>query len=186
VIEKLIALSASPQHVFLRGNHDLWMLNAKHDREWFSSWLSVGGTETLDSYNACALSNVPQEHFNWLEETRYFFQTESHIFAHGAISQKPPHENREDWLLWRRIYDITPHPSGRRVICGHTAQKDGRPLDIGHAVCIDTFCYGGQWLTALDVDSNQLFQANESSQTRCGALEEFGKRPDGPLLANER
>ncbi|MEL7086916.1 MAG: serine/threonine protein phosphatase, partial [Planctomycetota bacterium] len=61
-----------------------------------------------------------------------------------------------------------PHVSGKLMVCGHTSQKDGRIDDLGHAVCIDTHACGGQWLTALDVDTGKLWQANENGRTQSG------------------
>lgn len=175
VIEKLIQLSQVSQHVFLRGNHDQWMLSARYNKDEFRGWESVGGYATLDSYEACTLDDVPSEHFDWQQTTRYFFQTETHIFVHGSIGYDPPHKTSERVLLWQRIYGIEEHPSGKFVICGHTAQGDGRVLDLGHAICIDTCCCGGKWLTGLDVESDQVFQANEQGATQIGTLKELGK-----------
>jgi serine/threonine protein phosphatase 1 len=53
---------------------------------------------------------------------------------------------------------------------GHTPQKTGEVLDIGHLVCIDTHCHGGEWLTALDVGSGHWWQANERGEVREGRL----------------
>ncbi len=71
-------------------------------------------------------------------------------------------------LRWEKLTDNIPtaHTSGKRVILGHTHQRDGEILDLGYLVCIDTFCYGGGWLTALDVHSNQLWQANLEGELR--------------------
>ena len=56
-------------------------------------------------------------------------------------------------LRWESLRDTTPgpHESGKAVIVGHKSQKGGEILDLGHLKCIDTFCYGGGWLTALEV-----------------------------------
>lgn len=171
VIEHLMALSQNPTHQFLRGNHEQWMLDSLWDDDWVNSWGMVGGRETLESYNALDLVEVPEAHWDWLNQTRLFFQTNSEIFVHGAIDQQAPEHNSETWLLWQRIHDMKkPHPSGKRVICGHTSQKKGLPLNLGHAVCIDTYCYGGGWLSALEIASNQVFQANENGQIRHFAL----------------
>ena len=59
------------------------------------------------------------------------------------------------------------------MVFGHTAQKSGWPLTIGHAVCIDTWVYGPTgWLTCLDVDSGEVWQARENGETRTGWLDE--------------
>ena len=59
-----------------------------------------------------------------------------------------------------------PHQSGKTAVVGHTPQADGSVLDLGHIVCIDTFCVGGQWLTAFDVTSGTFWQANNEGQVR--------------------
>ncbi len=69
-------------------------------------------------------------------------------------------------MMWGNWSQIGAHPSGDRIIVGHSAQRSGLPLDRGFAVCIDTYCYGGGWLTALDVWSDEVFQANEAGQMR--------------------
>ena len=56
--------------------------------------------------------------------------------------------------------------SGKIAIVGHTPQKHGDILDLGYLKCIDTFCHGGGWLTALDVDAGRVWQANMAGQMR--------------------
>ena len=176
VIDRLIELDRQGRSTFLRGNHEAWMLKARVDLSWLRSWWEVGGLETVESYDALSLDDIPPTHWRFVERTKLFYQTEGHIFVHGASGEGPLEDTPEYWLLWRRIFDIEPHPSGKRVICGHTSQKSGRPLDRGFAVCIDTFAHGGGWLTALEVSSDEVFQANELGQTRCGTLKELGEK----------
>jgi len=59
-----------------------------------------------------------------------------------------------------------PHVSGKTVITGHSSQKTGEILDLGHLVCIDTYSHGGGWLTALEVQSRHLWQANQQGELR--------------------
>jgi serine/threonine protein phosphatase 1 len=54
-----------------------------------------------------------------------------------------------------------PHYSGKIAILGHTAQRDGRILDLGYLKCIDTCCYGEGNLTALEVHTGQTWQADK-------------------------
>lgn len=175
VIQRLLGLEHEGQHIFLRGNHEAWMLSARTNFSMFQSWLEVGGVETLESYETVDLFAIPTSHWLFIERTRLFFESEGHIFVHGASGQGPLAETDEVWLLWHRIHNIEPHPSGKRVICGHTSQKKGRPLNRDFAVCIDTYAYGGGWLTALEVSSDEVFQANQFGETRSGTLEELGK-----------
>jgi serine/threonine protein phosphatase 1 len=60
--------------------------------------------------------------------------------------------------------------SGKTAVVGHTPQLDGRVLDLGHLVCIDTCCFANGWLTALEVGSGTFWQANEEGAMRTGVL----------------
>ena len=65
---------------------------------------------------------------------------------------------------------IKPHKSGKKIICGHSLQRSGQISDVGFAVCIETGAAFGGWLTCLDVDSGEFWQANEQGETRAGSL----------------
>jgi serine/threonine protein phosphatase 1 len=39
-------------------------------------------------------------------------------------------------------------------------------LNIGHAVCIDTWACGDGWLTAFDVTNGAYWQTNEKGERR--------------------
>jgi serine/threonine protein phosphatase 1 len=59
------------------------------------------------------------------------------------------------------------------MVCGHTEQQSGVPLNVGHAVCLDTWVYGQGWLTCLDVASGQIWQANQRGQRRGSNLNDY-------------
>jgi serine/threonine protein phosphatase 1 len=63
--------------------------------------------------------------------------------------------------LWAKA-----HCSGKTAIVGHTSQKGGEILDLGFLKCIDTYCRGGKWLTALDVNAGRIWQASNAGQLR--------------------
>ena len=141
--------------------------NAREDRQWYTSWLSrgVGGLATLDSYGS--FKDIPLAHWQFLDNLVEYYETETEIFVHGAVdAELELFDQNQQVLLWERVDNQAPHFSGKRVICGHTSQKNGLPLDNSHAVCIDTFCCGGGWLSALDVTTNRVWQANEAGDTR--------------------
>ena len=59
-----------------------------------------------------------------------------------------------------------PHESGKIAVVGHTSLKDGDILDLGHLICIDTYCWGGGWLTALDTSTGQAWQVDREGRLR--------------------
>ena len=175
VIERLLELQLRTMLVPLLGNHDrmfLEVLGGCFDR--YAAWLSVGGVETLESYGGS--SQVPESHERFLREgCRLFYEPEGAevFFVHGSAAPDVPLARQtEEWLLWRRVHEAKGwHLSGRRMICGHTAQRSGHPLVLPHAVCIDTFVFGGGWLSCLDVQRGRVAQANQEGQVRWLDLE---------------
>ena len=73
-------------------------------------------------------------------------------------------------LLWRVTAAATavPHHSGKVAVVGHTPQLSGEVLDLGFLLCIDTNCARGGWLTALDVDTGRVWQADRTGRLRTG------------------
>ena len=157
--------------VALRGNHDLLMLEARESAAKFAVWMDCNGHTTLASYGLpprrASLDKIPRKHWKFLESTKPYFETKSHFFVHGNVDPDLPLKKQPEYLLlWEKFYDPPPHMSGKTMVCGHTSQKDGHIDDIGHAVCIDTYACGGQWLTALDIDTDKLWQADEEGHTQ--------------------
>ncbi|MEM7676633.1 MAG: metallophosphoesterase [Myxococcota bacterium] len=164
----------------LRGNHEIMFVDARDAPGARPGWLRVGGKATLASYgiewspsSPVAFDAIPDEHWTFFEQRcRPYFETEGHIFVHASVdAETPMHAQSPTDLYWQSIYGAAPHCSGKTVICGHSTQRSGDPLDLGYAVCIDTFAYGDGWLTCLDVDSGRYWQASETGQTRDGTLD---------------
>lgn len=175
VIEGLVLLGKQYQAIFLRGNHELMMIEARKDTLEANGWQSCGGLETIESYGALYRNDwaqyIPQDHWDFLDATRRFFETETHIFVHACVDPKMDMNEQPDWLLFWEFFDrIQPHKSGKKIICGHSPQRTGLIKDLGFAACIDTGAIYGGWLTCLDVTSGRYWQANEQGQTRDGIL----------------
>lgn len=167
VIEMLRELSGRCRLVPLMGNHDRMFLDALGGRS-SMAWLDVGGRSTVESYGR-DLGLVPAEHVEFLRACPLYHETDSHIFVHAsyqpelAMDRQPPY-----LILWESLrgYVPGPHESGKRVVVGHSSQKEGRVLDLGHLICIDTYCWGGGWLTALDVETGRTWQADRVGRMR--------------------
>jgi serine/threonine protein phosphatase 1 len=175
VIEFLIDLSKRQRCVFLRGNHEVMMLQSRGDGATTTTWRFCGGSETLRSYDYWGEDAwwdfIPKTHWDFLKETRRYFETERQIFVHGCVDPNLEMEEQQDSILfWERFEEIRPHRSGKKIICGHTPDLDGEIQDVGFAVCIDTAAALGGWLTALDVDSGWVWQANEKGEQRRGKM----------------
>jgi len=168
VLERLLALRDSCRLVPILGNHEQMLLDAVDARVPLQDWLIHGGAETLDSYGAdAALGAVPKSHVDFLRSWGDYYETESHFFVHGNYLSGEVLA-RQPWqsLRWESLRTRTPatHCSGKTAVMGHTSDKSGKILDLGHLVCIDTYCHGGYWLTALEPSTRKIWQANESGE----------------------
>jgi serine/threonine protein phosphatase 1 len=175
VVESLLDLSRKCASVFLRGNHEAMILDAREDALKANVWQSYGGFEALISYGAEYNQNwasvIPDSHWNFFERTARHFETEDHIFIHACLDAEADMEDQPDWLLyWESLDRLKPHKSGKRIVCGHSPQRSGQILDLGFALCIDTGAVNGGWLTCLDVSSGAWWQSNEKRQTRLGSI----------------
>ena len=165
------------------GNHEEMLLGALTSEQLKQSWLMCGGVSTLNSYRFGGdIDVIPDEHFEFIRRCRPFYETNSHIFVHAnyiadlALEEQPEHVLR--WSLLEQPYP-EPHCSGKTVLMGHTEQRNGEILNLGHALCIDTYCHGYGWLTAVDVNSGEVWQTS-----RWGALRE-GESLDGLQRARQ-
>jgi serine/threonine protein phosphatase 1 len=169
VIERLIDLSHQCRLVPLLGNHDQMLLNARSGLHTMN-WVRMGGLATLHSYGTVReLNLIPDDHIKFLKSCLDHFETETHIFVHANYFPNLPMDEQPVLMLrWESIRDMTPgpHQSGKTVIVGHTSQKNGEILDLGHVKCIDTFCCGGGWLTALDIQTEEVWQADREGTMR--------------------
>ncbi|MGK7922802.1 MAG: metallophosphoesterase family protein [Trichodesmium sp.] len=178
VIDRLIALHQTRQLIALRGNHELMMLRSRNSSEYKARWHKSGGKETLASYSKSRKyqkSNIPDEHWHFLENVCVdWWESEKHFFVHAnAAADTSLHQQSEYKLFWEKLDNPIPHFSGKTMVCGHTSQKSGKPLNLGHAICIDTRVYDQGWLTCLDVNSGKVWQANKKGKLRTASIDDF-------------
>ncbi len=170
VIDRLIRLGERCHLVPVLGNHDQTLLDVLAGSQPIAWFFDIGGIATIDSYGKGRdLGLIPIEHVEFLESCREFHETETHIFVHANYyADLPMEEQPVGTMRWESLRDGIPgpHHSGKTVIVGHTAQKHGEILDLDYLKCIDTFCYGGGWLTALEVFTGETWQANQRGQLR--------------------
>lgn len=174
VVDRVINLRDECRVVCITGNHEEMMRDAISGRGLLNAWLDVGGRATLESYGG-VIEDIPAEHIRFLVSGSPFWETDSEIFIHANLESRVSLPNQaSEYLRWKHLGGMEPpHVSGKRVICGHTSQTDGKPLVFDGWVCIDTFPHGGKWLTCLDVASNHIYQASEECEAREFPLSTF-------------
>ena len=172
VLDQLITLSSRCHVVALLGNHEEMLLNALESRSEFKYWLKLGGEQTLRSYSSAirpGLEVIPAEHIRFIQGCRPYFETERHIFVHASYDPELPMDRQsERSLRWESVNPdkMRPHFSGKVLIAGHTRQRSGQILDLGFFKLLDTDAFGGGFLTAMEVQTGAIIQANQQGQLR--------------------
>jgi serine/threonine protein phosphatase 1 len=155
------------QIVPLLGNHEEMLLTALARPFTVDDWLACGGEATLRSYGVSDPLHLPEEHVAYIRTWGDYFETPTHFFAHGNYAADIPLD-QQTWEFWRweplRVSMPGPHQNGKIAVVGHTSQKTGKILDLNYLVCIDTYCHGGGKLTALDVVSGRIWQADAAGR----------------------
>jgi serine/threonine protein phosphatase 1 len=177
VLDQLVALAGRCVLVPLLGNHEEMLLAALEGQSELNYWLKFGGTAALASYGYSGGPDIrpgdlraliPGEHLDFVKRCRDYFETVGHIFVHAYYEpDRPLREQSWGGLRWASLPPIPArHCSGKVAVVGHSPQKSGEVLDLGFFKCIDTYCHGGGWLTALEVCTGQVWQADAQGRLR--------------------
>ena len=177
VIERLIQISKTHKLIALKGNHELLLIrNRFHPLEYLIKNQLIG-SETLLSYKQqeFSLSNIPENHWHFLSHTCLdSWENETHIFVHANLDPcLPLNQQPEEQLFWEKFISPSPHYSGKTMICGHTCQKSGKPVNLGYAICLDTWACGEGWLSCLDIYGGQIWQVNQQGQIKTANIKDF-------------
>lgn len=173
VIQQIIDLRQCCRVVALRGNHEIMLLGVALGGLNDAVWLENGGVATVSSYGG-SLSKIPPDHLEFFQRLEPYHETNDTIFVHaGYDHQLDMHEQDFATIYWKHlpIPLPPPHKSGKRVIVGHTPQPSGHVLDAGHMVCIDTYCFGGGYLTAFETETCSVIQADRHGHMRRAPLQ---------------
>ncbi|MBL9124907.1 MAG: metallophosphoesterase [Planctomycetaceae bacterium] len=174
VIDRLIELKRRCSLVLIEGNHEEMMFAARESEKALRYWENCGGVATLNSFRfGGSLKDIPREYWELLAEGLPYYETEDQIFTHANYQPDLPMSAQPGYQLRWALFEperMQPHVSGKSVWVGHTEQVQGEILDLGFAICIDTACWRYGWLTAVEVETKQVWQAN-----RWGSLREVGE-----------
>jgi len=167
VVDRLIEFKSEVDSVFLRGNHEQMLLDARFNGN-FSLWMMNGGRRTLQSYGIEGKSvNIPEEHLDFYNSTQLYYETEDYFFVHAGLSPaKTIKESINDddevkEFLWERSHlNASETPWEKTVVFGHTPRPN--PLKKDSMLGIDTGCVydrvGYGKLTAVALPEEEFIQ----------------------------
>lgn len=164
VVDDLIEFAAEyPRTVFLRGNHEEWLLHC-HRGGGARDWLRYGGLETLRSYGAPIERRlrrwqgfIPERHMEFYTQLALDHRSENHWFVHAGLVPHPRQPGAWSPDLWVRDEFINDDSDfGRLAIFGHTPQiLPYVPLAMPNKVCLDTGAAFGGPLTVAGFDDSR-------------------------------
>lgn len=144
VIDRMLELKETHQCVFLRGNHEKFMMDYLQNGS-INLWNQNGGLATLRSYGGGHRgAQIPDEHATFVRETELFYETDEFFFVHAGLKPRLSVEKNkqrfgEDVFLWERSHmEASTLKWEKTVVCGHTPQPD--PVNRDRLIAIDTGC----------------------------------------------
>ena len=153
------------ENVYLKGNHDAWLLGFLEDAADGADWLACGGQATLYSYRIaqpelalgrglndvrCELRRaIPETHLRFLLALRSWHLLGDYLFVHAGIRPGLAlEEQTEADLLWIRDDFLNcDEDHGKMVVHGHTVTD--RPDVRFNRIGIDTGGFATNRLTCL-------------------------------------
>ena len=182
VIERLIELSKTNSCVFIKGNHDVWC------EEWLASgfvndvWYMHGGKETMESYSAFS-KEEKLEHLDFFESMPlYHLDSQNRLFVHAGFTSMNGVEKEYDVrgfyfdrTLWEtaRILSMVDKKKHKKVdtrlslykeiYIGHTPTinfNEDKPMNCGNVWNVDTGATFTGKLSAIDIDTKNVFQSD--------------------------
>ena len=162
VIDQILDAKKRCKVISLRGNHEIMLVGVVIHGLEAEPWFRSGGHATITSYGG-SIEKIPQSHLDFFQTLRPFYETDQEIFVHAGYVPDGDLESQDDAVTyWEHLPNVIPppHRSGKRVFVGHTPQANGEILDGGHLVCVDTCCFGGGYLTALEVNTFETIQCD--------------------------
>jgi len=167
VVSQLMAWQiAHPHWIFLMGNHEELLLNAREawasgDRASFARWWTQGGEATWRSYllpgqpdppvEESPFATIDAQHVAWLEQLPRIHVTPSYVFVHAGVRPGIPlADNDPDDLIWIRDEFIqSDWDWGKRVIYGHTPVTE--PLIMRNKIGLNTLPRNVGKLTVVEL-----------------------------------
>jgi serine/threonine protein phosphatase 1 len=177
VLRRVRTLSQNHRINIIMGNHEQMMLEARESHDKYADWLKNGGDATLRSYAGvrATLRDVPAEDWQFLSKNLVnYFEDDTHVFVHANAYPDMPLEDQPDYMLrWERCDKMVAQDSGKTIICGHTPQISGKPLNLGYGICLDTHACGGGPLTCMETKSGKIWQAMADGKVQRSHISDY-------------
>ena len=157
----------------LRGNHEQMLLDALKNWDGYFDWLNDwGGSQTMESFKALVLKDIPKTYWDFLSGLEYYFEVDEFILVHAGLdfhrhNPLSPNENMLYLRNWYQHIDMN-WLDGRIIAHGHTPLAKQEVEDMLRnlhrlpVIDIDGGCFakhlpGKGYLCAFDMTNRELF-----------------------------
>jgi len=171
-VDLLIAYAASSRSVFLKGNHESYLIDFLRNPAVLEHWQRLGGLETLLSYGLTPVLNadaatqtqlsaalgrtLPRNHYDFFGNLKLSFTCGDFYFVHAGVRPGIPlARQREHDLLWIR-QDFLLHEEAFEKIVVHGHTPVDQPEVHRNRINIDTGAYATGNLTCLVLEGEQM------------------------------
>jgi len=168
VIDTVLELEEYCRVVCLLGNHELMLreyLDGSDPRR-VARFIYNGGSATLASYaDNDGVFVMSEEHRDFINRLQYHHIEGDHCFVHAGLPAPPEEIDisiHGEEMVWMRRRPSMPEPEYSKIIVhGHSAVNE--PEIQPRRINIDTACVYGRRLTALDVNTRQMWHVDRST-----------------------
>lgn len=169
VIDRLQSISfGDAATVFLRGNHEQYMIDYINGGTRVNAWIANGGLETMQSYGYDTYDplsdddartfreKVPAAHRSFLNKTALLHQIGNLVFAHAGIDPTRPIDCQKPAdLMWiREKFLNNTDDIGVLVVHGHTPRDV--PELMRYRINVDTGAWFSGRLTAAVLEAGYV------------------------------
>ncbi len=180
VLELLVTWRGVEEIVFLKGNHEAYLLRFLSDAAVLENWRHCGGLETLIAYGLKPPINpthfqqarlaydlaglLPATHRAFLQRLKLFFACGDFFFVHAGVRPLVPIlQQTEDDLLWIRDEFLSwEKPFEKIVVHGHTPVHE--PDIRANRINIDTGAFATGRLTCMVFEGAEVAQLKDVRQ----------------------
>lgn len=182
VIDLLLELKAKQPCIFMKGNHEEFLINWLKTKQIKASWELHGGKATIKSYSNCSLDKQ-KLHLNFLENLEdCYIDDENRLFLHAGFTHSRGVESEYhrpylwwDRTLWETVMALDPNLSEENILypkrlklykeifIGHTPTihfQNDKPMHKANVWNVDTGAAFTGKVTILNVNTKEFWQSD--------------------------
>lgn len=153
----------------LRGNHEQYLIDGLNSSREEIAFLNRGGRETLESFGADSIRQIPAKYLKFINLLTHFNETEKYILVHAGLNfdMENPFSDKYSMLNIRDMEFDVKKTGGKRIIHGHVPTPypniEIALKSTNNHISIDGGCVyensqGLNHLVALDLQTKRLYR----------------------------